>query len=974
MSLPLVNESTLDVKWKVSILTKYAGANRVRLFHEGYRRLSEVRRVIEEIVRNPVRHDIQTTHGEPLEGEWRFLNPVWRRDAQERTSGDATYTLIVDAVAGTASSTLGGGDSCSESRKIEYHWDEAFVIDPPASSQGTVTRIGGVDRDKDTGLWSYYVEIVTDKTYQLREYTAEHDTFKKIDMSAFLNVYVDGSGNLKDESGATVVVSEVGLSSIDGTLTTQRRRKNPSCTTDIEVTKAKPLGVDPAASSHSVTNFVQEDQVTKRNQASEQASVELDTTNAIITEVKSERTESDLWNQATTERKALLAEPFTYTSETRGDRTTETTQKRNATTQESAVRTEGEAAKSAVVQTKSDVNEFRRYDTERVAISPVIQGVEFKSEYRGDRTVLTTIARNAVLKADADKILNRVIQVTSRKNEFDRYDNERVVTSPTLQTSTFQSEAQATRKSDTIITSNSDVKTEAAKLAGEEHKVVQASSKLNEFDKFDNQRTVISPLTVDDIVVSAGGPLASSVTTTQENQVASANPGAVVVGKITEASSDRNEFDLFHNRVAVRTAHKAGPISATSGGPVVSVTESHSRNASSPEDPGVGVVGHINDVSNSINEFGLYDVHKSVRTANRVGPISATSGGPVVSVTESHSRNASSPEDPGVGVVGKINDVSNSINEFGLYDVRKTVKQAVRKSTGNFTYGDKRHTVTESSTRNEDSVVSLPPNKGESVSLGYRVNDFGKFEKSVVVTTENEINISGLTNTGSSSYFLTRKVEEKSGQGSPLVVLSHSPGANIVQVESSAGDNQLYRTKKTENNPHARDTGWVDYADRYGKSQYRQWWNQVIGFGKTILPVEPSESFATYNTSLAVKQNEFGLEDGTATKIKHQGTGKTDTYPISWHVYQLGKTIVSEDGTQYRQVKYCKLVNTSSSFSGAWNDIKTLNPDTRYTGGTIPMLVDRSDVVSLTLATGERRWLAVVFTTPHTVTAWADIT
>jgi hypothetical protein len=107
----------------------------------------------------------------------------------------------------------------------------------------------------------------------------------------------------------------------------------------------------------------------------------------------------------------------------------------------------------------------------------------------------------------------------------------------------------------------------------------------------------------------------------------------------------------------------------------VTVTETTKRNAAAPESPGAGGPGVINDASASINEFGLFDTRLSVRTAVEKS-VTDNSGGPLVTVTETTKRNAAGPENPGPGAVGTIKDASASINEFGLFDTRLSVRTA----------------------------------------------------------------------------------------------------------------------------------------------------------------------------------------------------------------------------------------------------------------------------------------------------------
>ncbi|HUW61801.1 MAG TPA: hypothetical protein VMZ06_12440, partial [Candidatus Bathyarchaeia archaeon] len=176
---------------------------------------------------------------------------------------------------------------------------------------------------------------------------------------------------------------------------------------------------------------------------------------------------------------------------------------------------------------------------------------------------------------------------------------------------------------------------------------------------------------------AAGGPLVTTTETVKRNQTAIESPGAGAAGTIKDVYNSLNEFGLYDSRVTERVAVAGSGGPAAAGGPLVTTAETVKRNQAAIESPGAGAAGTIKDVSNSLNEFGLYDsrVTERVAVAGSGGPASA--GGALISVAETVKRNQAAIESPGVGGDLELTDVSNSLNEFGLWDSKTSTRTAV---------------------------------------------------------------------------------------------------------------------------------------------------------------------------------------------------------------------------------------------------------------------------------------------------------
>ncbi len=289
-------------RWGVSFLTKGTSL-RARLFLDGFNTLSKVRAAVEDIIKVGVLTDIVTLTGK-LEGTWRTGRPVWRRDAGERRGGDATYTLLVDVVSAPAVDAAVGGDSCSEFSRVEYHWDEP--LPPPetvaSSGPGVVVRTGGVSKDPETGFWNWYVETTTSKHYTLLEYTAEEGVFQRQKQRAELNLRIAANGTATDETGTAVALPTPGVSA--GTAVTQSRKKNPDCTTDVQITttEAKRAGRGEVRVREF---FAEQDTVEVDNDTAAALPAVVLAADGTITKVSSKRNDLGMWDTGVTTVKPL---------------------------------------------------------------------------------------------------------------------------------------------------------------------------------------------------------------------------------------------------------------------------------------------------------------------------------------------------------------------------------------------------------------------------------------------------------------------------------------------------------------------------------------------------------------------------------------------------------------------------------------------------------------------------------------------
>ena len=296
--------------------------------------------------------------------------------------------------------------------------------------------------------------------------------------------------------------------------------------------------------------------------------------------------------------------------------------------------------------------------------------------------------------------------------------------------------------------------------------IIDAASKKNDAGRFDNRKTTRTAKPYGPVISIHGTPLVEETVERSRNQDSMPSPGTPADGTMVDVSGSINDAAKIDVTKTTRRAIEK-QATANSGGPLISVSETIKVNSPSPANPGAGADGTINDVSNTINEFGRYNVSQTVKTANPKEATS-TSGGPLVTVTETVKVNATAPESPGAGSTGTIIDVSNSINAFGRYDVRKTTKTAkVGQDSGWVSYTDRYGTSYVRSFQNMQSVPTDGFTNKTSNSLSFRKNEFGLWDGNasrVAVrgggggTPDDEVEVSYNISIGGVTYAIAEKI------------------------------------------------------------------------------------------------------------------------------------------------------------------------------------------------------------------------
>lgn len=168
-------------------------------------------------------------------------NTFIRKDGPELAAGqDATYTIVQDLrLLDEALDTYGLRDesSCAQISETEYHFDESDIVECPDGSQGVSYQITGVNRDRDTDLYSYAVRKVRSLTVHVPPLIASCDSRKRVTVESWDNVYGEPGAFRLDpvRGGSRKLELPEACDHDDGTGVKIAIARNADCTYRIEI-------------------------------------------------------------------------------------------------------------------------------------------------------------------------------------------------------------------------------------------------------------------------------------------------------------------------------------------------------------------------------------------------------------------------------------------------------------------------------------------------------------------------------------------------------------------------------------------------------------------------------------------------------------------------------------------------------------------------------------------------------------------
>ena len=541
------------------------------------------------------------------------------------------------------------------------------------------------------------------------------------------------------------------------------------------------------------------------------------------------------------------------------------------------------------------LNDFLRWDKEERTQKAVVQanaGASVSHEAYEKRTGAekrNTISEPVLPTA---QVAGKIKSLRKRLNAFLRWDEESEEREAVLQANSGASKS--------ITAFETTENTEGRNLSAEPDLptttmagvITTLQKRLNPFLRWDKEEQTRTATTVSDAVKTLiYGPLENRESDVTRNSAGPARTATGEDGKIVTSSVEKSEFpNRINDTLETRTA-KAKQVLASSGGPVVTVEEDIKRNSVAPETPGPGVDGTIHDVSNSINEFGLYDTRKATRTA-QAKEVSAFSGGPLEDVEEDIKRNQVAPETPGPGAIGTINDVSNTINEFGLYDNRKRTRTAKVSGPHTSVFGGPAEEVEYETTRNLESIPTPGAGDGEIVNVSAQVNQFGRFDATV---TKRKPRNQTATSYGA-DYFSTSQEVLNTQADAPAAQPSQVDGT-VKSVQNRPTPHGKYETRESTETASAART-MQETVPRIGGDGTYYW-----GENADALPSFP----VNRNVTLSARKNKYGKLSYSATAIPSTSTWasippKYSNYDTEWRPYTqiIERTVI--DGVPKQRI------------------------------------------------------------------------
>lgn len=128
-------------------------------------------------------------------------------------------------------------DDCGNTTTIRFVWDAESIEDvtaiPESGDQGFQVKIGGVNRDPETGYYSYYVTITERKFQYVPEHVVGEDAFSTDYAEAWLGLRGTIAAPLDDE-GAPVTVLNPDVFEVGKAKSVTWRKNTEDCTYDAE--------------------------------------------------------------------------------------------------------------------------------------------------------------------------------------------------------------------------------------------------------------------------------------------------------------------------------------------------------------------------------------------------------------------------------------------------------------------------------------------------------------------------------------------------------------------------------------------------------------------------------------------------------------------------------------------------------------------------------------------------------------------
>lgn len=240
--------------------------------------------ILEYLASDSCKGDLQL-YGQPVGAEWTPIR-AWY-ELSNRAVGNVRSVRLYHALT-TEPDMAGDGpyvvhDGCAYKVSWKYYWRQSEVMECPPSESGISYSISGLQRDPETGLFSYALEKRERVQQDIPEYVTGVTVFEERKEEAHFGV----RGNLS-EGGREASVG-------NGVVVTRKVSKNEDCTHDVHNTTTKDKPVSEAVVETHKTLRGTRRSVTSRNQ-----SAPLPEASEVGESVANRKTESGLYDTTRT--------------------------------------------------------------------------------------------------------------------------------------------------------------------------------------------------------------------------------------------------------------------------------------------------------------------------------------------------------------------------------------------------------------------------------------------------------------------------------------------------------------------------------------------------------------------------------------------------------------------------------------------------------------------------------------------------
>ena len=262
---------------------KFKGKALVRYVEEAQMRESEVTLLLEYLSSDEC---IETLclYDQSVSADWKPIR-AWL-EISNKAIGSIKAVRLFHGLRTDPSSDADGPyvveDGCAYKVSLTYYWNQPTVVTLPASSSGVSYRIGSLQRDDDTGLYTYSVEKRERVQQDVAEYFTQKTEFETRQEEQHLGV-----------RAANVASTGQAASVKNGVMVRRKVSKNADCTSDIANETVTEVKAEGAVEKVSVGLDGTVQTTVNRNMPDKADTAGLD----VGESVENAKTEGGLWNQ-----------------------------------------------------------------------------------------------------------------------------------------------------------------------------------------------------------------------------------------------------------------------------------------------------------------------------------------------------------------------------------------------------------------------------------------------------------------------------------------------------------------------------------------------------------------------------------------------------------------------------------------------------------------------------------------------------